>query len=62
MFGFCLVAILRKQWVEHERLGFPLVTLPESLAETDREGFFTVRMLNRPLFWLGFVLGSATIY
>jgi hypothetical protein len=62
VFGFCIVAILRKQWVEHERLGFPLMTLPESLAETDQTGFFTVRMLNRPLFWFGFALGSVTIY
>ena len=61
-FGFCLVAILRKQWVEHERLSFPLMALPEALAETQSKGPLTVKMFNRPLFWLGFGLGSITIF
>ena len=61
-FGFCLVAILRKQWVDHERLTFPLMTLPERLTETEPRGFFPVGMMNQPLFWLGFGIVSIQIY
>jgi len=25
---FCITAIIRKQWVEHERLSFPLAQIP----------------------------------
>ena len=35
---FCLVVILRKRWVDHERLAYPLVEVAQSLAETERGG------------------------
>ena len=35
---FCLVLILRKRWVDHERLAYPLVEVAQSLAETERGG------------------------
>lgn len=62
LFGFCLVAILRKQWVDHERLTFPLMTLPESLTEEQPRGWFPVGTMNTPLFWLGFGIVSFQIY
>ncbi|MBS12764.1 MAG: hypothetical protein CME19_14310 [Gemmatimonadetes bacterium] len=61
-FGFCLIAILRKQWIEHERLTFPLMTLPESLTEREPRGWLPVGTMNQPLFWLGFGLVSFQIY
>ena len=33
VFGFCAVSILRKQWVEHERLTFPLMTIPTGTGQ-----------------------------
>ncbi|MCZ6635188.1 MAG: hypothetical protein O7G87_17450 [bacterium] len=55
-FCYCVVAILRKQWVEHERLTFPLMVLPMNMADREPKGFFTVGFLNLPVFWIGFGL------
>ena len=46
----CLAAILRKQWVENEKLSFPLVSLPLEFVHEGR-GF-----LRHRLMWLGFGL------
>jgi len=65
VFCFCTVAILRKQWVEHERLVFPLMALPLNTVETDaigRSGFWITRYMNTPVFWIGLGLGSITIF
>jgi hypothetical protein len=45
-----IVVILRRQWVDRERLAFPTVALPLSLLEPKTPLF------RHPLFWLGFVL------
>jgi hypothetical protein len=62
IFGLCAASILRKQWVEHERLSFPLMTLPMAMVERQPEGFFPVGFMNRPIFWVGFALASFPIY
>lgn len=46
----CLAAILRKQWIENEKLSFPLVSLPLEFVHEGR-GF-----LRHRLMWLGFGL------
>jgi len=46
----CLAAIIRKQWVENEKLSFPLVQLPLEFANQKR------RFLSNRLMWLGFAL------
>ena len=53
---FCIVVILRKQWVEHESLTFPLTSLPLAMAEREPRGAFLVGFMNRPIFWVGFGL------
>jgi hypothetical protein len=52
-FGFlCLASILRKQWVDNEKLAFPLVQLPlEFVRDEETGGFF-----KNPLMWSGFGL------
>ena len=52
-FGFlCLASILRKQWVDNEKLSFPLVQLPlEFVRDEETGGFF-----KNLLMWLGFGL------
>ena len=46
----CLAAILRKQWIENEKLSFPLVSLPLEFVH-EGHGF-----LRNRLMWLGFAL------
>lgn len=56
-YGCCLflMVILRKQWIEHERIEYPLMEMPLAVMEADdREGFFAIPIMNRPLFWAGF--------
>lgn len=48
---FCLSALLRRRWVDHERLTFPLVVVPLTLVnEKSRRA-----LLRSRVFWLGFV-------
>jgi hypothetical protein len=56
-FSLCLTVILRKQWVVHERIAFPLMELPLAIVEVpDETGFFPIPVLNKPVFWIGFGL------
>ena len=48
----CVVALFRRQWVDHERLQFPLIQLPMEMIQVDSHG-------NCPLYcnvwmWVGF--------
>src|SRR5262249_7851522 len=50
----CLATIVRRQWMDRERLGFPLVQLPLEMVragEESRADFFRNRWL-----WAGFVI------
>lgn len=54
MFGafLCLGSILRRQWVDNEKLSFPLAQLPLEMVRDDREtGFF-----RNPVTWAGFAV------
>ncbi|RKY04825.1 hypothetical protein DRP77_02765, partial [Candidatus Poribacteria bacterium] len=52
-FGFlCMAAILRRQWVDNEKLTFPLVQLP---LEFVRDAY-THRFFGNRLMWLGFAI------
>jgi len=54
--GFlCLASLVRRQWVDNEKLTFPLVALPLELA---REGGQEHFLRNR-LTWVGFALATA---
>ena len=50
---FCLASILRRQWVDNEKLSFPLTVLPVELAEHFR---WRDSVFANPIFWLGFAL------
>ncbi len=52
---FCLVVILRRQWVEHERLVFPLTEVPRLLTET-APGEAVPAIFRDRLFWIGAAL------
>ena len=50
----CLVAAFRKQWIERERLSFPLMQIADDLTETDgTDGRWPAFLRNR-VFWFGF--------
>jgi hypothetical protein len=46
----CINSILRKQWVERERLAYPIVQLPLEMTD-QKSGFFTNRLM-----WTGFAI------
>ena len=50
----CMV-LVRRQWVEHERLAFPLVQLPVEMAQTSRAGL-PGPFFRSPVMWSGFSL------
>ncbi|MDP6701950.1 MAG: hypothetical protein QGH25_20020, partial [Candidatus Latescibacteria bacterium] len=52
-----IVVILRKQWIENERLVFPLVQLPIAMLQADekRPGVLNAFFKN-PLMWIGFAI------
>lgn len=51
----CLVVLLRRQWVEQERLIFPLTEMPRLLIE--EEG----GCIRTPVFWVGLALGLGLV-
>ena len=51
----CMLVILRKQWMEHERLLFPLSVLPLELAQGE-QGRRLPPLLRNYLTWVGFLL------
>jgi hypothetical protein len=49
----CVTVILRRQWVDNERLPFPLVQLPIDLTESSGGKPGLPDMLRNKLFWVG---------
>lgn len=49
----CIASILRKQWMEKEKLVYPLTILPREMVKEDGKGFLPAFFKN-PLMWLGF--------
>ena len=53
----CLMAIFRKQWVEHERITFPLAQLPLELArEPVSRNERVCPIFKDPMLWIGFAI------
>ncbi|NKB69161.1 MAG: hypothetical protein GKR89_19000 [Candidatus Latescibacteria bacterium] len=50
---FAMVVILRKQWVERERLAFPLMEVPQLLVEDSGGDSRMPAILRNRLFWMG---------
>ena len=52
-----IMVILRKQWVEHERLVFPVVQVPLAMIQDDSTGPSLIKpFFKNPLMWLGFAI------
>jgi hypothetical protein len=53
---FCLGALFSKDWIERQRLSFPLVEVPLSIAGDEPRPSLRSSLLNNRIFWLGFAL------
>jgi MYXO-CTERM domain-containing protein len=51
---YCLVALFRKPWAEHERLTYPLAELALQVAPGGVDAHSGRPLLRQGLFWLGF--------
>ena len=49
---FCINTIVRRQWMQNEKLVFPIVELPMQITEPDQ------RLLKSRLMWLGFSISG----
>lgn len=52
----CLMVIVRRQWVEHERLAYPMVQLPLAMIADDGNGRAIKPLFRSGLMWLGFAI------
>jgi len=57
----CLVVMLRRQWVERERLVYPLLAVPQALIEDCDDARLVPRLLRNRLFWCGFAVPMGII-
>lgn len=48
-----LAAMFRKQWVVHERLSYPLATIPLELLDDPEKGRYFNKLLRNRLLWAG---------
>jgi hypothetical protein len=51
----CILVILRKQWMEREKLLFPLATLPLEMSVQEEKKFLPP-LLRNYLMWIGFLI------
>ena len=51
----CIMVILRKQWIEKERLTFPLTELPSEMVREDGKSIIPPFFRNK-LMWIGFAI------
>ena len=49
-----LMVIVRRRWVEHERLIYPIMQLPMAMIQQDRRGSLLNPFFKSPVMWIGF--------
>ncbi len=49
----CINTVLTRQWMHHERLSFPLVTIPLELTDTSEPSSYFPDIFRKRVFWLG---------
>ncbi len=50
----CLMVILRKQWVDREKLVYPLVQVPMEMLKQEGEGVIGAAFFKNKAMWIGF--------
>ena len=51
-----IMSIVRRQWVDYDRLTFPLLQLPIDMTEESKDGSVVSPFLKNPLMWIGFAI------
>ena len=51
----CLMVLMRRQWVERERLSYPVMQVPLAMVE-GADGRLWPRFFSNPLVWIGFAI------
>ena len=51
----CLMVILRKQWVDREKLAYPLVQVPMEMLQQSEGGLIGAAFFKNKVMWVGFV-------
>jgi len=54
----CLCSILRKQWIEHERITFPLAQLPAQMMMPSEGKGYLNSFFSHPALWVGFSIAA----
>ena len=57
----CLITIFRRQWVEKERLNFPLADVPLTMLDNAEDKRALPDFMRSRLFWIGFGLAAFRI-
>jgi len=52
----CMMVILRRQWVVHEKLAYPMAQLPLAMIADDKQGKRIAPLFRNPVMWLGFAI------
>lgn len=52
----CLVVLLRRQWISHERLSFPIAQLPLEMVEEPGESGAGARLRKDSAFWISLLI------
>lgn len=52
----CLASLLRRQWMDRERLSFPLAEIPLAMTEGDQEPSITSPIFRSPYLWAGIAI------
>ena len=56
MVSICTMVILRRQWVEHEHLIYPITKVPLAMVEPPPGGSLVAPFFKKGLMWLGLLL------
>ena len=50
----CLAVIFRRQWMERERLAYPIAQVPLAMIRGEHEHTLVNRFFKNPAMWIGF--------
>ena len=56
-----MMVILRKQWMDNERLVYPIMQLPMDLLRQEGQGSLVNPFFKNPIMWLGFAIPCAVL-
>ena len=54
--SICLMVILRKQWMEQEKLVYPLIQVPLEMIQDDERGSLIKPFFKNTAMWIGFAI------